>query len=174
MKINWKPLVNDLLHFKTMLYWLIPVAKNIRKVYDANSNDENELGDVSTHFTLNSIGEIDNLLKAYKSNDLPDAENKYVTLYSDLNPYFTPFQDTDAEFNRDIITDSYVLDNFNVVIDNLGNLYSSVVEKNIIKSKRFVVEKYFFKVCTYVTRTSCSFLSHHPSRNKYLHEGKLK
>lgn len=139
---NWKPLVNDLLHFKTMLYWLIPVAKNIKKVYDANSNDENELGDVSTHFTLNSIGEIDNLLKAYKSNDLPDAENKYVTLYSDLNPYFTPFQDTDAEFNNDIITDSYVLDNFNVVIDNLGNLYSSVVENNIIKSKRFVVEKY--------------------------------
>jgi hypothetical protein len=139
---NWKPLVNDLLHFKTMLYWLIPVAKNIKKVYDANSNDENELGDVSTHFTLNSIGEMDNLLKAYKSNDLPDAENKYVTLYSDLNPYFTPFQDTDAEFNNDIITDNYVLDNFNVVIDNLGDLYSSVVEKNIIKSKRFVVEKY--------------------------------
>lgn len=139
---NWKPLVNDLLHFKTMLYWLIPVAKNVKKVYDAVSNDENELGDVSTHFTLNNIGEIDNLLKAYKSNDLPDSENKYVTLYSDLNPYFTPFQDTDAELNNDIITDSYVLDNFNVVIDNLGNLYSSVVENNIIKSKRFVIEKY--------------------------------
>jgi ElaB/YqjD/DUF883 family membrane-anchored ribosome-binding protein len=139
---NWKPLVNDLLHFKTMLYWLVPVAKNVKKVYDANSNDENELGDVSTHYTLNSISEMDNLLKAYKSNDLPDAENKYVTLYSDLNPYFTPFQDSEPEFNSDIIIDNYVLNNLNVVIDNLGNLYSSVVENNIVKSKRFVVEKY--------------------------------
>jgi hypothetical protein len=33
---NWKPLVNDLLHFKTMLYWLIPVAKNIKKELDKN------------------------------------------------------------------------------------------------------------------------------------------
>ena len=139
---NWKPLVNDLLHFKTMLYWLVPVAKNIKKVYDANSNDDNELGDVSTHYILNSISEMDNLLKAYKSNDLPDAENKYVTLYSELNPYFTPFQDSEPEFNSDIIIDNYVLNNLNVVIDNLGNLYSSVVENNIIKSKRFVIEKY--------------------------------
>jgi len=137
---NWKPLVNDLLHFKTMLYWLVPVAKNVKKVY--NVTDNNELGDISINDTFYSISEINTLLNAYKSNDLPDAENKYVTLYNELNPYFTPFQDNDSEFNKDIIIENTILENFNVVIDNLGDLYSSVVENSIVKSKRFVVEKY--------------------------------
>jgi hypothetical protein len=148
---SWKPLIHNLLTFKKSLYWILPVAKNVKKIYNSqssntneqdendNDNDENNivLKDTSTQVKL-----ISEIMTNYQSNDFPDGENKYVTLYNNLNPYFTPFEDINPEMKKHILIEEEINDNFNVIIDNLGDLYSSVVDKNILKANRFVIEKY--------------------------------
>jgi hypothetical protein len=44
--------------------------------------------------------------------------------------------------NKDYIYNTNVNDNFEALIDNLSDFYSSVLNSNLIKSKRFVIGKY--------------------------------
>jgi len=140
---TYKPLVNELLHFKTLLFWLLPVVKNVKKLYNVTSNSEME--DYPDVIMLN-VGktneDIDHIVQNYKSNEFPDEQNKYVTLIKDLNPYFTPFEELNPENLTDIIYEKDVQNNINVIVDNLDNFYSSIAQNDIVKSKRFVIQKY--------------------------------
>ena len=61
-------------------------------------------------------------------------ENKYKYLIQNLNQYYTPFLQTDNDEN--IITRQDVLNNIEVVIDNLGNLYSNMIRGESESRKR--------------------------------------
>jgi len=140
---NWKPLANDVYKLKTLLYWLIPVAKNIKKVYNAtSSNAEGEVIDVVDLDILQDVRDMSNLVENYKSNDSPQEQNKYVTLYADLNPYLTPFQEINPDSRIQLLTEKEVANDLNMIIDNLGDLSSSIVEKDFIKTRKFVIQKY--------------------------------
>jgi hypothetical protein len=139
----WKPLVKNLEKMKTSLYWLLPVAKNRKKLYDIKY-DENELENQSM-IEINLTDDIKNIqgiMRNFKSGATGDEQNKYVNLFSDLNPYFTPFDDINPEFVNDIINDQEVSTDLNVVIDNLGDFYSSVAKNDDIKTRRFLIQKY--------------------------------
>jgi hypothetical protein len=139
----YKPLVNELLHFKTLLYWLLPVVKNVKKIYNVTTNaEEEDYPDVITLKTTQTIEEVKHLVENYQSNEFPDEQNKYVTLIKEINPYFTPFEELNPENLQDIIYEKEVESNLNVIIDNLDDFYSSIAENDIIKMKRFVVQKY--------------------------------
>ena len=56
-----------------------------------------------------------------------------------LNPYLTPFDTVD---NTNALTVTTVLDNFDTVIDNLDNFYSSIAKNDNIKRKRFLISRY--------------------------------
>lgn len=136
----WKPLANDLEQLKTLLYWILPVAKNVKKVYNAFS--ETQTNDVSTLMLDEDLNNMANILETYKSTNVPDDQNKYVSLYNELNPYFTPFDDINPESRQQVITEKEVATNLNIVIDNLNDFNSSIVKNDIIKTRRFVIQKY--------------------------------
>jgi len=140
---NYKPLANELLHFKTLLFWLLPVVKNVKKIYNVTTNTEiDDYPDVITLNVGDTNKEIDHVVQNYRSNEFPDEQNKYITMIKDLNPYFTPFEELNSENLTDIIYEKDVETNINVIIDNLDNFYSSIAQNDIIKSKRFVIQRY--------------------------------
>ena len=138
---SYKPLSQYFSNFKINLYWILPVVKNIKKVYDIDNIDE-ENNDVVDIFLNSNIMNIKELLDNYKSNDLPSEQNKYSALYSDLNPYFTPFDLISDENKSTIIYEKEVNENINTIIDNLEEMYSSIFNNNQIRNRRFVMQKY--------------------------------
>uniref|UniRef100_A0A6C0D7Z0 Uncharacterized protein n=1 Tax=viral metagenome TaxID=1070528 RepID=A0A6C0D7Z0_9ZZZZ len=140
---DWKPLATNLLNFKTLLYWLLPVVKNVKKVYNVSSKEDIEdISDVAPLLIDENISDIKNLFDRYKSNDTPSEQNKYYNLISELNPYFTPFGETNIENNYDVIQDIEVANDLNAIVDNLGDFYSSIVENDIVKTRKFVIQRY--------------------------------
>jgi hypothetical protein len=140
---TYKPLVNELIQFKTLLYWLLPVVKNVKKLYNVSTNlEENDYPDVISLNTTQNMEDVKNVIGNYQSNEFPDEQNKYVTLIKELNPYFTPFEELGSENLQDIIYEKEVETNLNVIIDNLDDFYSSIAKNDIVKMRRFVIQKY--------------------------------
>lgn len=129
---NYKPLEEYFDKFDKKLYWLLPVVKNVKKLYLENAIFE----------TTQSIIEIDEIIKKYKSRDLVVEENKYVSLYKELNPYFTPFSEIDIENAKDILTIKQINENTNTIVNNNGDFNSTVISKNKTKQKQFFTEQY--------------------------------
>ena len=139
---NFKPLVNSLLNINKKLYWLLPVSKLKKKVYDLDDADvDPELYKDVVSLTLadDRIKEED-AIKMYKSNSIPDGENKYNFLIKELNDLFTPYTNPDSQEYRIVSKD--IEDNINSVIDNLDDLKSSVIAKNNIARRKFVIQTY--------------------------------
>ena len=76
----------------------------------------------------------------YKSNSFPDGQNKYIHLIKNIHKEQRPFLEDNVEKMSDVLYNKAVNANLDVVIDNLGNLYSSVVDHNNINSKRFLIQ----------------------------------
>ena len=140
---TYKPLTSYLRKFNKNLYWILPVVKNMKKIYvDNAATTQNERGDVLFIDINEDFLKMNNIIETYKSNSNNDEQNKYLTMYSDLNPYFTPFDYLDDESTDSGINEINVKENINSVIDNLTNFYSSIMTNNGIKSRRFVIQKY--------------------------------
>ena len=138
---TYKPLLKWLHNFNMNLYWILPVVKNIKKVYNVQNIDEDN-NDVINLNIDNDIQNMNDLLQNYKSDNLPAESNKYNALYSELAKYFRPFNYVDDENMDGIIIEKEVGDNINTVINNLEDLYSSVFSNNMIRNKRFLISKY--------------------------------
>jgi hypothetical protein len=86
---NYKPLVENLMNFNTNLYWILPVVKNIKKLYnDLNEQEwnktqnqenaeEKEDNDYEQHNIYNDLNKIDDIVRKYKSSVTSDENNKY-------------------------------------------------------------------------------------------------
>ena len=127
---NYKPLEEYFEHFDKKLFWILPVVKNIKKIYS-------EILDSTESFI-----EMDEIIKKYKSKDLVVEENKYASLYKELNPYFTPFNEIDIENSNDILSIKQIKENTNTIVNNNDNFNSSVFNKNKIKQTQFVTQEY--------------------------------
>ena len=141
--VNWKPLATNLMSFKTLLFWLLPVAKNIKKVYNISSKeDAEEFVDIIPLSIDENITEMKNIFDRYKSNDTPSEQNKYFNLISELNPYLTPFNETNPESTFDVINSVSIANDINAIIDNLDDFSSSVVQNDVVKTKKFLIQRY--------------------------------
>jgi len=138
---TYKPLAKYFNSFKQNLYWILPVVKNITKLYDIKNIDE-ENTDIVNIELGKDLDKINELFENYKANTLPSEQNKYSGLYSELNPYFTPFDLVNDENNSGIIIEKNVKDDLNVIIDNLEDMYSSVLNNDTVRTRRFVIQKY--------------------------------
>jgi hypothetical protein len=138
---SYKPLIDYFQNFNKNLYWLLPVVKNVKKIYDAEHIDEdnNDIENISLYTDLKNMNE---LIENYKSNNLPNEQNKYSALYTDLDPYLTPFTGIADENMNDIIIEKHVNTNINTIIDNLTDMYSSIFNTNAVRSRRFIISKY--------------------------------
>jgi len=138
---NYKPLTEYLKNFKNNLYWILPVVKNIKKVYNVEQPEE-ENNDIINLDISKDIKEMGEVIENYKSNNLPAESNKYSTLNSELSPYFTPFNLIGDEEQNSIINEVEIKNDINTVIDNLEDMYSSVFSNNMVRNRRFVISKY--------------------------------
>ena len=139
---DWKPLAQDLVKMKTLLFWLLPVVKNVKKVYNISAKEDTEYPDIATFFTYEDVERMQEIIRNYYSNNAPIEQNKYINMMTELNPHFTPFEEVNPELNADIIYSFNVESELNTIIDNLGEFYSSVAENDAIKSRKFVIQKY--------------------------------
>jgi hypothetical protein len=139
---TYKPLEDYFEHFDKKLFWILPVVKNIKKIY-SNQNDKISItDDIVNSEIIENLEEIDQVLIRYKSKDLVVEENKYASLYKELNPYFTPFDEINIEKTNDILTIKQIKENTNTIVNNLDNFNSSAFNKNKIKQKQFLTEQY--------------------------------
>ena len=138
---TYKPLKKWLQSFSTNLYWILPVVKNIKKVYNVDNIDEenNDLIDIDLSQDIRAMRSI---LDSYKSNNLGTESNKYSVLYSELSKYFIPFNLIDDENANSIMIEKEVNTGINTIIDNLEDMYSSIFTANNIRNRRFVITRY--------------------------------
>ncbi len=114
--------------------------KNKRKLYDIEL-DEEEMDEDIIQLTLRgSQAYISEVMEQYKSNAVPDGQNKYNYLFRTLNPCLTPFAPPTNFTN--VISERTVQSNVDTIINNLDDFYSSVVENDNVGRTRFVIEKY--------------------------------
>lgn len=140
---NYKPIWNYFNDFNIQLYWLLPVVKNIKKLYADETVDEE--GDNSTFIDNNlndNLEKVSNIIQNYKSNSYPTDQNKYAHLNAELNPYFTPFDLINSENTTDIIINKTVDANITTIVDNLDDMYSTIFTNGNIRNRRFVIQQY--------------------------------
>jgi len=140
-KSTYKPLIEYFHHFQKNLYWILPVVKNIKKVYDVNDLDEKNT-DVQNILIKEDLDNLSHLMNSYKSNTLPVEQNKYSALYNELNTFFTPFELIHDEHTEGVLLEKNVETDIQVILDNLEDMYSSVFSNNSLRSKRFIIQKY--------------------------------
>ena len=142
-KPDYKPLFQFFNNFNKNLLWILPVVKNMKKTYVDNSLlTEDEFSDIVNLNLNDDLENIRMLVENYKTNTLPNEQNKYSSLYKELNPYFTPFDYINDEQISESMIEKMTQSDINVIIDNLGDFYSSVFRNNLLNTQRFVIQKY--------------------------------
>ena len=140
-----KPLAEYLSKFQNTLYWILLVAKNVKKVYpESEKSQKDEINDIEYVEVNKDLLDLSTLFKNYRANIGGEGQNRYSELYGAINPMLTPFSnidDHDSENNGTIVT-GQVTSNINAIIDNLGDLYSTIVTKDEEVTRKFVIQKY--------------------------------
>jgi hypothetical protein len=140
---KWRPLIQSLKTFKNKLYWILPVAKNIKKLYNINYDSSLDSNlDIEPLKIIDNLEEIKQLFERYNSVQDSSDLNKYDLLLSGLNSYLTPFTEIDPEEINEVITNINIESELNVIIDNLNNFESSVANPSNVASKRFLFTNY--------------------------------
>jgi hypothetical protein len=139
---NYKPLENYFEHFDKKLFWILPVVKNMKKIYFVPNDKITMTDDTVDNEIIENLIETDEIIQKYRSRDLAVEENKYASLYKELNPYFTPFDDIDIEKANNLLNIKQIKENTNTIVNNLDNFNSSVFNNNKIKQKQFITQEY--------------------------------
>ena len=156
--VNNKPLITELKDFKKKIPWLIPVAKNKRKIYHGETNETSITGekiyaplmdeeynemDIQNKLISDENLNENNYLKQYrndKQNTFNYNEQRYKTLVKRVTSLYTPFNKT--ENNHDIIYEAEVQSLLNVLINNQEDYDSFAVKDMNIKKTKFLMQNY--------------------------------
>ena len=135
---NHKPLVETLKAFDKKLYWILPVVKNSKNLYDV-TNDE-DLFYITTSTLADTILAESELTSNWKSNLSNEEENRYNNYIKELNTLSTPFTNYGIE---DYIISKEVATNLDTIVDTLNDQYSYTADRDDkIKTRRFVMQQY--------------------------------
>jgi len=142
---DYKPLAEYLSKFQNTLYWILLVAKNVKKVYpESEKNKKDEINDIEYVEINRDLLDLSTLFKNYKANIGGEGQNRYAELYGSINSLLTPFSNVDEHDNENnnVIVSAQVTSNINAIIDNLGDLYSTIVANDEEVTRKFVIQKY--------------------------------
>ena len=140
-----KPLAEYLSKFQNTLYWILLVAKNVKKIYPSSEkNKKDETNDIEYIDINRDLLDLSTLFKNYRANIGGEGQNRYTELYGAINPLLTPFSNIDEHDNENnsAIVTAQVTSNINAIIDNLGDLYSTIVANDEEVTRKFVIQKY--------------------------------
>jgi len=137
---DFKPLVESLEQLNHKLYWILPVVRNVKKTYDIEEELAEVYEDISNYTLASSrIMETEDV-QTFRQGSIPNGQNGYDFITKRVHEGWTPFN---PPVNQDNTIATIVVNtNIASVIDNLGDLYSSVVEQDDIKRKRFIIQEY--------------------------------
>jgi hypothetical protein len=143
-----RPLIDTLRKMNQKLYWILPVAASCKKTYvNEEASAAEDAGGASVSLSQSSedvvqitmaqmLTEQSELYAAYKNGG-----DRYAAFMKKLSTnQFTPF--APPEYEDDYMVTEAVRDNLSAVIDNLGELKSSVVAGEELKTRRFVMQRY--------------------------------
>lgn len=136
--IQYKPLTQILEKLNTKLFWIIPVVQNKLKVYNA-FNTEN-IPDIVDLILYNVLSEQNELNEQYFKNHFVDSDNPFLTHLQNMNRFATPFERPD--FISNALITKEVETNLNVIVNNLENFYSSIVNKEEVVRRKYLIESY--------------------------------
>jgi len=147
-----RPLAEYLAEFKNNLYWIMLVTKNIKKIYP-NPTTISEYKRYDDYETLNlndDLKEMSSLFITRQSQSTRNLTNRYSSFtYQQFDKYMTPFYSVNPDTVNDvfaepngIIVEGNVESNINAIIDNLGDLYSTIVGNSEINNRRFIIQRY--------------------------------
>jgi len=139
---SYKPIIKFILELKKKFHWLIPVSYNKKKLYDIDKSilEGIDTEDIDPILFEESIISENDTIEMYKNSDISDDENKYKYLFKLLNKFFTPF--TYPVYTENGLTTQEVNANILSIVNNLGDLYSSVASNDTIQRKQFLIETY--------------------------------
>ncbi len=143
-----RPLAEYLSKFNNNLYWIMMVATMTKKTYMSDNDTSSAFTDYENIRLETDLSQMDELFRTYRANKNVEGQNKYTNLYYSLDPYMTPFYSlpigTNDVFNtkNGVIVESTVNTNINAIIDNLSDLYSTIVSNSQLKSRKFVIQRY--------------------------------
>jgi len=133
---NYKPIVDKITNLDYKLPWILPVAQNNKKIYDITdiTEENNDYDDII------SLTMAETLINDYDINSLYKSNTDNYSIYMNkVQQSFTPFQ---PNYNKSSIINKAVLENFDTVIDNVGNFESSISKNDMLSKKRFLITRY--------------------------------
>lgn len=131
---DFKPLAEQINKLNFKLYWILPVAQNMKKIYDMDITEEYQSSDIVPLTLAQTINDEYDIRELYKSS----ADN-YSTYMNKLQPYLTPYENN---YNDTSLITENISQNIDAVIDNLGKFYSSIAKKDSIRQRRFLITRY--------------------------------
>ena len=140
---HYKPLAKSLIALNQKLFWLLPVAKNIRKFYNVEPSNAS---DFTTNNMEENLEEANALFEDYASN-----KDSFLSYISKMNTYITPFT------TQETATTQFIQTNITAVLDNLNDFYSSIVKGDKIKRNRFVIQTYNMGLSHLKIKTGISY-----------------
>jgi len=143
-----RPLIDTLRKLNQRLHWILPVAVCRKKTYvnkEASAAEEGGGTSVSLSASMEDVIQItmaatlsqqSELFASYKNGSDSYAAHMNKLSTSQFTPYEPP------EYEDDYMVTEDVRDNLAALIDNLGELKSSVVAGEELKTRRFVMQRY--------------------------------
>lgn len=135
---DYKPVSSLLQKAQHSIYWALPVVETKKHLFTSVD------GDYTRKNTSSIITDINKLEQEYKSNSIPDEQNKYDYFYKNLQLETYDKPDDMLEVLKQVD-----VENNNVIVDSLGDFYSLNAKSvkvgddvSIVGEKqRFIVDK---------------------------------
>ena len=141
---EYKPLIDSLKNLNKKLYWVLPIVKNIKKLYDVEESEAVEYDDIKSLTLAEVRYQEENIINNFynSSSRNMDDGNKYIRLLRELNPYFEKHDLPYSE--EELLAIKETEKNILTIVDNLGDYYSSVSvgEKSNISRQKFLRDTY--------------------------------
>ena len=141
---NFKPILEDINPWNTIISWIVPIIKNVKKLYDVSENDHLDDNNIIIETLGSTILEEGQILDEYNSGNIPSENSRYNLMLTKISPFYRPHEFIEEQ-------DSYVVEfikDKEVLLDNENNLntYVSIggggqTTPDIIK-KPMVFDKY--------------------------------
>ena len=132
-----KPLIEKLSEMKSNLTWLVPVVANKKKI-DIQDNKEDL--DVANENMTVEFSKLIDMKNSYRRKGANDQSVTYDNIQNFEQETFRPF--TEPLPTSNILTSKVIEENFDAVVDNLTEFYSSVYTNSGLKKQRFVIQRY--------------------------------
>ena len=137
----YKPLLENLLHMKSVSKWILPNTTMRRKLYGL-SNETSQSADISVVDIVNDLETIEQAQTNYQENRVASEDPRYDILYKSINDLMTPY-DLPTHNTRDkLLYFGEVSDNIEAIVSSNDDFNSTTISNNKMARRKFVIQRY--------------------------------